>query len=103
MKPEDRARVLVADDESSIRFVIREALEEAGHEVVDVDSGEAAWRALVAGGFAIAFLDIRMPGRSGLELLDRLREAGNDTAVVVITAQNTLENAVEAMKRGALD
>jgi len=103
VKPDERARVLVADDEASIRFVIREALEEAGHEVVDVDSGEAAWRALVAGGFAIAFLDIRMPGGSGLELLDRLREAGNDTAVVVITAQNTLENAVEAMKRGALD
>ena len=103
MKAGDRARVLVADDEASIRFVLREALEEAGHEVVDVDSGDAAWRALAEGGFAIAFLDIRMPGRSGLELIDRLREAGNDTAVVVITAQNTLENAVEAMKRGALD
>jgi len=99
----DRARVLVADDEASIRFVLREALEEAGHEVVDVDSGDAAWRALAAGGFEIAFLDIRMPGASGLELLDRLREISNDTAVVVITAQSTLENAVEAMKRGALD
>ena len=97
------ARVLVADDEASIRFVLREALTEAGHEVVDVDSGEAAWRALAAGDFAIAFLDIRMPGPSGLELLDRLRATGSDVAVVVITAQNTLENAVEAMKRGALD
>src|SRR5690606_3358522 len=97
------ARVLVADDEASIRFVLREALAEAGHEVVDVDSGEAAWRALAGGGFAIAFLDIRMPGPSGLELLDRLRATGSDVAVVVITAQNTLENAVEAMKRGALD
>jgi len=103
VKTGERARVLVADDEASIRFVLREALEEAGHEVVDVDSGDAAWRALAEGGFAIAFLDIRMPGRSGLDLIDRMREAGNDTAVVVITAQNTLENAVEAMKRGALD
>ncbi|HEY8494487.1 MAG TPA: sigma-54 dependent transcriptional regulator [Myxococcota bacterium] len=99
----ERARVLVADDEASIRFVLRAALEEAGHEVVDVDSGEAAWATLAGGGFAIAFLDIRMPGPSGLELLDRLRATGNDVAVVVITAQNTLENAVEAMKRGALD
>jgi two-component system nitrogen regulation response regulator GlnG len=103
VKTGERARVLVADDEASIRFVLREALEEAGHEVVDVDSGDAAWRALAEGGFAIAFLDIRMPGRSGLDLIDRMREAGNDTAAVVITAQNTLENAVEAMKRGALD
>jgi two-component system nitrogen regulation response regulator GlnG len=99
----DRARVLVADDEASIRFVLREALEEAGHEVVDVDTGDAAWQALAEGKFAIAFLDIRMPGPSGLELLDRLRGSGSDVAVVVITAQNTLENAVEAMKRGALD
>ena len=67
-------RVLVADDEPSIRFVLREALEDAGHEVVDVDTGEAAWEALASGGFAIAFLDIRMPGPSGLELLDRVLE-----------------------------
>jgi len=99
----DKARVLVADDEASIRFVLREALEEAGHEVVDVDSGEAAWKALAEGRFEIAFLDIRMPGPSGLELLDRIRATAGDVAVVVITAQNTLENAVEAMKRGALD
>jgi two-component system nitrogen regulation response regulator GlnG len=97
------ARVLVADDEASIRFVLREALEEAGHEVVDVDDGHAAWQALADGDFEIAFLDVRMPGASGIELLDRLRAAGRDTAVVVITAQNTLENAVESMKRGALD
>jgi two-component system, NtrC family, nitrogen regulation response regulator GlnG len=97
------SRVLVADDEASIRFVLREALEEAGHEVVDVDCGEAAWTQLVAGGFDIAFLDIRMPEPTGLELLDRLRSAGSETSVVVITAQNALENAVEAMKRGALD
>ena len=99
----ETARVLVADDEASIRFVLRQALEEAGHEVVDADSGEAAWKALAEGGFAIAFLDIRMPGPSGLELLERLRVTGSDVSVVVITAQNTLENAVEAMKRGALD
>jgi CheY-like chemotaxis protein len=99
----ERARVLVADDEASIRFVLREAIEGAGHEVVDVDTGDAAWQALAEGPFAIAFLDIRMPGPSGLELLDRLRGSGSDVAVVVITAQNTLENAVEAMKRGALD
>jgi two-component system nitrogen regulation response regulator GlnG len=101
--PDPKARVLVADDEASIRFVLREALEEAGHEVVDVDSGDAAWALLGESRFDVAFLDIRMPEPTGLELLDRMRGAGIDTAVVVITAQNTLENAVEAMKRGALD
>jgi len=97
------ARVLVADDEASIRFVLREALEEAGHEVVAVEDGNEAFEALVSGTFQVAFLDIRMPGPSGLELLDRVRALASDTAIVIITAQNTFDNAVEAMKRGALD
>ena len=97
------ARVLVADDEASIRFVLREALEEAGHEVVAVEGGNEAFEALASGTFQVAFLDIRMPGPSGLELLDRVRALGSDTAIVIITAQNTFDNAVEAMKRGALD
>jgi len=99
----DSARVLVADDEPSIRFVLRETLESAGHEVVDVGSGDEAMEALAAGEFQVAFFDIRMPGPSGLDLLDRVKALGSDVAVVIITAQNTFENAVEAMKRGALD
>ena len=103
MSAPDRPRVLVADDEPSIRFVLRETLEDAGCEVVDVDDGERALEQLAADAFQIAFLDIRMPGLSGLELLDRVNASGNDVAVVIITAQNTFENAVEAMKRGAFD
>jgi two-component system nitrogen regulation response regulator GlnG len=99
----DRARVLVADDEASIRFVVRETLEAAGHEVVEAAGGEAALAALAAQPFDIAFFDIRMPGPSGLELLEQVKQLGSDVAVVIITAQNTFENAVEAMKRGALD
>jgi len=99
----ESARVLVADDESSIRFVLRETLEESGCQVVDVDNGDAALEALATGSFQIAFLDIRMPGPGGLDLLDHVRTLALDTAVVIITAQNTFENAVEAMKRGALD
>jgi two-component system, NtrC family, nitrogen regulation response regulator GlnG len=97
------ARVLIADDEPSIRFVLRETLEELGCDVTDVDDGDAALQALSKGDHALAFLDIRMPGLSGIELLDRVQSDGLDTAVVIITAQNTFENAVEAMKRGALD
>jgi len=97
------ARVLIADDESSIRFFLRETLESAGHEVVEVETGDAALEALSAEPFAIAFLDIRMPGLTGIELLDQIEALGSDVAAVIITAQNTFENAVEAMKRGALD
>ncbi len=97
------ARVLVADDEPSIRFVLRETLESMGCSVCEAASGDAALEALLAGRFEVAFLDIRMSGPSGLELLERVRAAGREVAVVIITAQNTFENAVEAMKRGALD
>jgi len=97
------ARVLVADDEPSIRFVLREMLEAIGCEVVLVASGDAALEALLGARFDLAFLDIRMPGPSGLDLLERSRAAGREVNIVIITAQNTFENAVEAMKRGAFD
>ncbi len=97
------ARILIADDEESIRFVLREALESAGHRVEEVESGDAALDELASGLYDLTFLDIRMPGPGGLELLERLDAMGVKTAAVIITAQNTMENAVEAMKRGALD
>ena len=95
--------VLIADDEDSIRFVLREALEIEGHLVNEVADGDSALNALSSDQFDLAFVDIRMPGPSGLEVLDQLRARESRTAVVLITAQNTLENAIEAMKRGALD
>lgn len=97
------SRVLVADDEPSIRYVLREALEEEGYRVTDVADGDAALAAFGREDFPVAFVDIRMPGCGGLEVLDRLRAMGAGTAVVIITAQNTFENAVQAMKRGAFD
>jgi two-component system nitrogen regulation response regulator GlnG len=97
------ARVLIADDEPSIRFVLRETLESAGHDVSDVSNGDDALRLLTEASFDLAFFDIRMPGASGLDLLERARTVGSDVAIVIITAQNTFENAVEAMKRGAFD
>jgi two-component system nitrogen regulation response regulator GlnG len=97
-------RVLVADDEASIRFVLREALAEAGHDVVEAADGNEAREKLAGQRFDLALLDIRMPGPSGLELLDEVAARGADAPLVVIlTAQNTFENAVEAMKRGAFD
>ncbi|MEZ4354770.1 MAG: sigma-54 dependent transcriptional regulator [Myxococcota bacterium] len=99
----DTMRVLVADDEPSIRFVLQEVLESLGHAVVAVEDGDAALRALTSSPFDLAFLDIRMPGQTGIEVLRQVRAGGHDVAVVIITAQNLLENAVESMKAGALD
>jgi two-component system, NtrC family, nitrogen regulation response regulator GlnG len=97
-------RVLIADDEASIRFVLRESLSESGHDVVEASDGNEARQLLASQRFELALLDIRMPGPSGLELLDEIAARGNDgPLVVILTAQNTFENAVEAMKRGAFD
>jgi two-component system nitrogen regulation response regulator GlnG len=98
------SRILIADDEPSIRFVLREALEDAGHEVSEAADGDEARERLSKEVFDLAFLDIRMPGASGLDLLEEVRARGPSAPVVVImTAQNTFENTIEAMKRGAFD
>ena len=101
--PSERMRVLVADDEPSIRFVLQEVLEGLGHSVTAVEDGDAAARELGGERYDLAFLDIRMPGLTGIEVLQQHRASGGDVAIVIITAQNLLENAVEAMKAGALD
>lgn len=101
--PSQTMRILVADDEPSIRFVLQETLESLDHQVVAVEDGDQALRELSKGGFDLAFLDIRMPGLTGIEVLQQTRASGADVAIVIITAQNLLENAVEAMKSGALD
>ena len=103
MSEEKRSRILIADDEDSIRYVLRQALEAAGHQVEEVADGSRALEELTSGDYDLAFLDIRMPGHSGLELLDLMSSAGCETAAVIITAQATMNNAIESMKRGALD
>lgn len=97
------ARVLIADDEESICVVLKTALEGTGHDVETVLTGSAAIEALVGGDFDIVILDIRLPDMSGLDILSRLREHQPSLIVLVITAQNTMANAIEAMKRGAFN
>jgi two-component system, NtrC family, nitrogen regulation response regulator GlnG len=98
-----RGRILVADDEESIRWVLATALAGEGHAVDQVEDGAAALERLSRDHFDLAFIDIKMPGIDGLTLLSNARAAGITTPVVIITAQNTMANAIEAMKRGAYD
>jgi two-component system nitrogen regulation response regulator GlnG len=97
------ARILVADDEPSIRWLLDRLLRQAGHAVSVVEDGPAALGAAAAEPFDVAFLDIRMPGLDGLEALSRLRAASPETAVIVMTAHGSVRAAVEAMQRGAYD
>jgi len=99
------SRVLVADDDPSVRFVLAKAMESAGYDVLAVEDGDAAVRAIDAGGIDVALLDVRMPGRDGFAVLDYVREkaAENAPAILLLTAADSVKNAIEAMKRGAWD
>jgi len=83
--------------------VLVRALQSAGHSTLAVGDGEKALHEILAGHVDLAFVDIRMPGVDGLSLLTRVREAGLFTPIVIVTAQDTMGNAIEAMKRGAYD
>jgi two-component system nitrogen regulation response regulator GlnG len=97
------ARILIADDEDSLRWVLDKGLRQAGYDVTAVKDGESTLRAFEAEPFDLVFLDVRMPGMDGLTALGRLRELSPDAHVIVMTAHGTMETAIQAMQRGAYD
>lgn len=96
-------KVLIADDDTTIRMELAELLREQGHEVKVASDGAEAIRMLEAEGFDAALLDLMMPRATGLEVLRRVRVVRPRTAVIMITGQGTIDAAVEAMKTGAAD
>jgi two-component system nitrogen regulation response regulator GlnG len=95
--------VLIADDEESIRWVLRRLCEEEGHANDTVATAGDALTALRNHRYDVALVDVRLPDMSGLDLLEQVRADQIDTPVIIITAQNTMANAIEATKRGAYD
>jgi DNA-binding NtrC family response regulator len=95
--------VLVVDDEPLIRDTLREFLSAEGCTVAACGTGEAALELAAARCFDIVLCDVQLPGLDGIELLERLRRLSPETAVFLITAYATVENAVEAFQRGAQD
>jgi DNA-binding response OmpR family regulator len=96
-------RILIVDDEPGIRLTFQTSLVSNEHIVCVAEKGEDALRWLEQEAFDLLLLDLRLPGIGGLEVLRRLRAAGSDLPVVVITAHDSVPNAVEAMKLGAID
>lgn len=96
-------RILVADDEESMRWVLSKALRKKGFTVDLARDGDEALRLIRSESYDLAILDIKMPGVSGLDLLDKVRELKSDLLIVIMTAEAGMKNAVEAMKRGAYD
>jgi two-component system response regulator PilR (NtrC family) len=98
-----KARVLVVDDEKSMRDLLSITLEKEGYDVLTAAGGEAAIEALRRDATDAVITDLRMPKVDGLQVLRAAKEISPDVAVIVITAVASTETAVEAMKLGAYD
>ena len=99
----EKGAILIADDEESIRTLLRLTLEGAGHKVVTATDGQEALEKVSQGGVVLVLLDISMPRMSGIEALRRLRAEYPDCGVVMVTGAVEIEPAVTAMKLGAYD
>ena len=97
------ARVLIVDDEKSMRDLLTITLDKAGYDVTAADGGEAAIEAIRKDSFDTIITDLRMPRVDGMQVLRAARDLSPETAVIVVTAVASTETAVEAMKLGAYD
>ncbi|QEH38184.1 Transcriptional regulatory protein ZraR [Aquisphaera giovannonii] len=96
-------RILFADDEAHLRDLMQMELPRLGHEVVVCPDGAAALKALERGSFDAALLDIRMPGITGIEVLNQVKQVSPDTQVIILTGHATVDTAVQALRLGAFD
>ena len=96
-------RFLIVDDEPTVHELIGRIAEQAGFEVVTASSGSEALDYLAEHHVDVAAVDLRMPGINGLDVLRAIREADPDCRVLLMSGQATIEDAVEAIKLGAID
>jgi len=96
-------RILIADDEEGLRFVLRELLTREGCQVDEAEDGEQAVELARTQGYDLYLLDMKMPRRDGLEALREIRQLYPDALAVMITAYGSQQLAIEALKAGAYD
>jgi two-component system nitrogen regulation response regulator NtrX len=95
--------ILIVDDERGIRETLCGVLEDEGFAVDAVATGEECLKTIARNSYGCILLDVWLPGIDGLETLKRLRDEGNDAAVIMISGHGTIETAVRATKLGAFD
>ena len=96
-------KILIIDDERSIRNSLKEILADEGYDVDVAEDGASGCAMVDKEKYSIIFCDIKMPGMDGLEVLDKLNEMGVDSAVVMISGHGDIATAVECIKKGAFD
>ncbi len=96
-------RILIVDDEATIRRSLAESLTSAGYAVQTAETGEEALACCHGDAFDLVVTDLKLPGVTGLEILKALRNQGQQTPVIMMTAYGDVDTAVDAMRHGAYD
>jgi DNA-binding response OmpR family regulator len=98
-----KGKILIVDDERTMRKSLEEILNLEGYKVAAVGDGKAAMEALESGSYDLMLLDLKMPGVDGLEVLRFATENAPHCKVIMLTAHGSLESAIEALRQGAHD
>ncbi len=98
-----RTRVLVVDDDPSLRRTVERVLRLADYEVALVEGGRGALDALAGADFSLVVLDVAMPPPNGLEVVRRMRAGGDVTPVLMLTARDGVPDRVDGLEAGADD
>lgn len=96
-------KILVVDDEKLIRWSVEKEIQKLGYQVLSAEDGKIAWKLYCEEAPAVVLVDYKMPGFSGIEMLQQIREKEAITPVIIMTAHGGVETAVTAMKFGAFD
>ncbi len=103
MKKETTEKILLVDDEESIRKVLSISLRDSGYQVLTAANGQDALRLFESEHPAIVLTDIKMPGMTGIELLDHIKKTSKETEVIMISGHGDMSLAIESLKRDAVD
>ncbi|MCX7816618.1 MAG: sigma-54 dependent transcriptional regulator [Syntrophales bacterium] len=98
-----KGKILIVDDEDTMRFALADALTSSGYEVETAKDGEEAVRIFSKDSFSVVISDVRMPRMNGMDVLKHIKQISPETPVILITAYGTVKSAVEAIKEGAAD
>lgn len=96
-------RILVVEDDNQIAGFIRRGLEEAGYAVDHVADGENAFQMAINEPYSVAIIDLMLPGRDGLSLIEALRQRGVSTPVLILSARRTVDDRVRGLQTGGDD
>jgi two-component system OmpR family response regulator len=97
------ARALIVEDDPTIAGFVARGLREAGFVVEQAADGDAGLQAAIGGGYDVAIVDVMLPGRDGLSLIDELRRVGNATPVLILSARRSVDDRVKGLQAGGDD